>query len=221
MQRITIALSQDLRAIPGVQTFGSHIGQAFLGEEVAGVNFGENWISIDENADYDETVATIKAVVDSYPGVYRDVLTYLNERIEEVLTGAKEPIVVRVYGEDLDASGTRPRRCARLAGIHGIIDDHVDLQVDEPQIEVEVDLPKAARYGLKPGDVRRAAATLVAGEEVGDIFRAGKAYDMVVWSTPETRNNVTSIATCRSTRRPARSCGSGTSRRSGCGPSRT
>ncbi len=75
-----------------------------------------------------------------------------------------------------------------------MIDDHVDLQVDVPQIEVEVDLAKAARYGLKPGDVRRAAATLVAGEEVGDIFRAGKAYDVVVWSTPETRNSVTSIA---------------------------
>jgi Cu/Ag efflux pump CusA len=74
------------------------------------------------------------------------------------------------------------------------VDDHVDLQVDVPQIEVEVDLAKAARYGLKPGDVRRAAATLVAGEEVGDIFRAGKAYDVVVWSTPETRKSVTSIA---------------------------
>ncbi|MDQ1536376.1 MAG: hypothetical protein QOE58_769, partial [Actinomycetota bacterium] len=47
---------------------------------------------------------------------------------------------------------------------------------------------------LKPGDVRRAAATLVAGEEVGDIFRGGKAYDTVVWSIPKTRSSVTSIS---------------------------
>ena len=46
-QRTTIAVSKELRAIPGVRSFGSHIGQAFLGEEIAGVNFGENWISID------------------------------------------------------------------------------------------------------------------------------------------------------------------------------
>ena len=178
-----------------MQTFGSHIGQAFLGEEVAGVNFGENWVSIDENADYDATVAAIEAVVQSYPGVYRDVLTYLNERIEEVLTGAKEPIVVRVYGEDLQTIRDKAHEIeGKLAGIEGITDDHVDLQVDEPQIEVEVNLPTAAKYGLKPGDVRRAAATLVAGEEVGDIFRAGKAYDTVVWSTPETRNNVAAIS---------------------------
>jgi Cu/Ag efflux pump CusA len=70
----------------------------------------------------------------------------------------------------------------------------VDLQVDTPQIQVEVDLARAARYGLKPGDVRRAASTLVAGEEVGDIFRAGKAYDVVVWSTPATRASVASIS---------------------------
>jgi Cu/Ag efflux pump CusA len=57
-----------------------------------------------------------------------------------------------------------------------------------------VDLAKAATYGLKPGDVRRAAATLVAGEEVGDIFRAGKAYDVVVWSKPATRASVASVS---------------------------
>src|SRR5262249_49507814 len=81
-----------------------------------------------------------------------------------------------------------------LAGIPGVVDDHVDFQVDVPQIEVKVDLAKAARYGLKPGDVRRAAATLVAGEEVGDIFRGGRAYDVVVWSTRQSRNSVTSIS---------------------------
>jgi Cu/Ag efflux pump CusA len=60
-------------------------------------------------------------------------------------------------------------------------------------MEVEVNLATAERYGIKPGDVRRAAATLMAGEEVGDIFRDGKAYDVQVWSTPATRTSVTNI----------------------------
>jgi CzcA family heavy metal efflux pump len=193
--RITTQVSQELRAIPGVRSFGSHIGQAFLGEEVAGVNFGENWISIDPKADYDKTLESIEEVVQGYPGLYRDVQTYLNERIEEVLTGAKEPIVIRIYGQDLDTiRGKAAEVQDKLGHIAGIVDNHVDLQADVPQIEVEVDLVKAAEYGLKPGDVRRAASTLVAGEEVGDIFRAGKAYDTVVWSTPETRNNVSVIS---------------------------
>ncbi len=193
--RIVIALGKDLRKVPGVLSFGSHIGQAYQGEEVAGVNFAENWLRIDPNADLDATLAGVRKVIARYPGVYRDVMTYLNERIEEVLTGAKEPIIVRVYGQDLKTLRDEAAQIQhRLAGIRGIADDHTDLQFDTPQIQVEVDLAKAAAYGLKPGDVRRAASTLVAGEEVGDIFRDGKAYDTVVWSTPETRSSVASIS---------------------------
>jgi len=194
-QRMIVRLSGDLRSIPGVRSFGSHIGQAFLGEEIAGVNFGENWISTDPNMDRDQIVEEISAVTESYPGVYRDVQTYLNERIEEVLTGAKEPIVIRIYGSDLHVIRAKADEIEELlAAIPGIKDDHVDLQLDTPQVQVEVDLAKAAVYGLKPGDVRRAASTMVAGEEVGDIFRDGKAYDVMVWSTPETRSNVASIS---------------------------
>jgi CzcA family heavy metal efflux pump len=194
-ERMTLQVSKDLQAIPGVRSFGSHIGQAFLGEEVAGVNFGENWLSIDKDADYDATLTAVQGVLSRYPGVFRDSLTYLNERIEEVLTGAKEPLVVRVYGQDLKVIRAKAAEIQhKVADIAGVTDVHTDLQIDEPQIEVEVDLAKAAAYGLKPGDVRRAASTMVAGEEVGDIFRDGKAYDTVVWTTPETRNNVSAIS---------------------------
>jgi Cu/Ag efflux pump CusA len=80
-----------------------------------------------------------------------------------------------------------------MSDTDGVVDVHTDLEVDVPQIEVEVDLAKAESYGIKPGDVRRAAATTVAGEEVGDVFRDGKAYDVVVWTVPATRSSVTSI----------------------------
>ena len=193
-RRTTVRVSKELRAIPGVRSFGSHIGQAFLGEEVVGVNFGESWISLDDSADLDETLARIHEVTDKYPGLYRDVLTYLNERIEEVLTGAKEPIVVRIYGQNLHIIRDKATELEEaLADVEGLDDLHTDFQADVPQIEVKVKLAQAARYGLKPGDVRRAASTMIAGEEVGDIFRGGKAYDTVVWSTPQTRNDVSDI----------------------------
>ena len=76
----------------------------------SGANFTELWISIDPKADYDKTMAAVQTVVDGYPGLYRDVLTYLSERIKEVLTGASEPIVVRVFGADLRRPATKARR---------------------------------------------------------------------------------------------------------------
>jgi Cu/Ag efflux pump CusA len=193
-RRTIIAVSKDLRAIPGVRTFGSHIGQALLAEEIAGSNFGENWVSVDPSADYDETVAKIQEVVDRYPGIYHDLLTYFNERVDEVLEGSSEAIVVRIFGQDLDELRARADEVKDLMShVPGVVDEHVDFQEDVPQIDVRVDLALARRYGIKPGDVRRAAATLMSGEEVGDIFRDGKAYDVLVWSTPETRNSLTDI----------------------------
>jgi CzcA family heavy metal efflux pump len=193
-RRIVTAASKDLRAIPGVQSFGSHIGQALLAEEIVGANFGENWITIDPNADYDETLAQIQEVVDSYPGLYHDVLTYFNERVDEVLAGSTEPIVIRIFGEDLEELRSEAQEIKHLlAEIPGVAEEHVSFQEDVPQVDVQVNLAAAQRVGLTPGDVRRAAATLVNGEEVGDIFRTGKAYDVDVWSTPETRNSLTDL----------------------------
>jgi len=193
-QRIVTQGSRELRAIPGIRNFGSHIGQALMGEEIVGVNFGENWISVDPKADYDKTLASLQDAVAGYPGVYTDVQTYLNERIKEVLTGTSEAIVVRIYGPDLEVLRNKAAEVEKvLHGIKGVVEAHADFVVDVPQMEVQVDLAKARHFGIKPGDVRRAASTLVAGEEVADIFRGGKAYDVQVWSTPRTRQSVTSI----------------------------
>ena len=57
---------------------------------------------------------------------------------------------------------------------------------------------KAEQYGLKPGDVRRAASTLISGEEVGDIFHEGRIYGVWIWSTPETRESLDDISARRS-----------------------
>ncbi len=194
MERSTTRISRELLAIPGVQSTGAHIGQALLGEEVAGVNLGEIWVSLSPQADYTTTLDRIRSVTNGYPGLFREVQTYLDERISEVLTGGKEPIVVRTYGEDLKTLRAKSDQILRLVStVPGVMDAHRDISSDVPQAEVTVNLARAERYGLKPGDVRRDAATLVAGEEVGDIFRAGKAYDTVVWSPPQTRHSFSDI----------------------------
>jgi CzcA family heavy metal efflux pump len=193
-KRIVTEASKDFRAVPGVHSFGSHIGQAFLAEEVVGPNFGENWFSIDRNADYDETIRKLEHVVDSYPGVFRELLTYLRERIDEVLAGTTEPIVVRIYGDDLKAIRHQANIVkAELQDVSGVDEVNTELQNDVPEVEVKEDLAAGRRYGLKPGDVRRAVSTFVASEEVGDIFRGARAYDVHVWSNSESRRNLSDI----------------------------
>ncbi len=196
--RVTARAYDELSKIPGVRNFGSHIGQALIMDEVYGVYFGENWISIDPKVDYDKTLAAVQTAVDGYPGLVRDVQTYLKERIREVLTGSPTAITVRIFGEDLAILRAKADEVKKsMEDIPGIVDLKVESLKEIPQIDVKVDLEKANYYGVKPGDVRRTAAALVAGTEVGDIFRDGKAYDVNVWSTPENRNSVGAIRDLR------------------------
>jgi CzcA family heavy metal efflux pump len=182
MNRITIQGSKELRNIPGVQNFGAHIGQALIMDEVVGMYFGENWISVDPAVDYDETLDAIQTAVDGYPG------------LREVLTGSHEAVTIRIYGRELDILRDKAEDVRdALVGIEGLIDLHVEFQEEIPQVEVTVDLEKAAFYGIKPGDVRRAATTLVASEEMGDIHIGHRTYDVNVWSVPEARNSLTDI----------------------------
>ncbi|HXF71422.1 MAG TPA: efflux RND transporter permease subunit [Actinomycetota bacterium] len=194
MVRTTRLVNRELLSIPGVRNAGSHIGQALLMDEVVGTYFGENWVSVSPSVDYDETVARIQDTVSRYPGIYHDVQTYLKERIREVLTGTSEAITVRIFGPDLGLLREKAEEVNEILGsIPGVIDNHVEFQEEIPQIQVEVDLDAAQRYGVKPGDVRRQAAYLIAGEEAGDIFRGGKAYDVQFWSTPETRESLSDV----------------------------
>jgi CzcA family heavy metal efflux pump len=194
MVRTTQRVNAELLQVPGVLNAGSHIGQALLMDEVVGMYFGENWVSVDPAVDYDTTVERIQATVDGYPGIFRDVQTYLKERIREVLTGSSEAITVRIFGPDLELLREKGAEVNELLGtVPGVVENHVEFQEDIPQIRVAVDLDAAKQHGVKPGDVRRAAAYMVAGEEAGDLFRGGKAYDVQLWTTPDTRETLTDI----------------------------
>jgi len=194
MWRITAQACNELMTIPGVRNCGSHIGQAMSADEPYGIYFTENWISVDPSVDYDKTLAAVQETVDGYPGLVRDVQTYLKERIREVLTGSSDTVVIRIYGQELEVLREKSDEVlAALEGIEGIADLKKELHMETPQVEIEVDLAKAQQYGLKPGDVRRASAFLLQGEEVGDIYIGGKTYDVNVWSTPETRHSLSDI----------------------------
>ena len=74
-----------------------------------------------------------------------------------------------------------------------MVDAHASFQTDLPHIEVEPNLEAARRHGLTPGDIRRQASTLVASEEVSDIYSGGRAYDVHVTAIPSARNSVTDV----------------------------
>ena len=192
--RVIAQATAELRSVPGVRNVGSHVGRAILSDSIVNVNAGEIWVTIDPAADYGGTVTAIRDAVEGYPGFATSVATYPEQRVDEVLFGTEADVFVRVYGQDLTTLGDRAEQVRlAMAGVGGVVDPTVELRGEEPSIEVEVDLAAAQRYGVKAGDVRRAATTLLSGIEAGLLFEDQKVFEVVVWGTPELRTSLTSV----------------------------
>jgi CzcA family heavy metal efflux pump len=183
-----------LKEVPAIDSCASHSGQALLGDEIHGVNFDEQWIHFKPGIDYDKSVAQIRDVIDSYPGLYRTVQTYLRERVKEVLSGASESIVVRTFGPDIKVLEKKASEIVkRMSTVDGVIDAQVEQIEQIPQIQIQVKPAAARRHGITASEVRRDSSALIASEEVGDLFYGGQAYDVHVWTIPSARDSVTDI----------------------------
>jgi Cu/Ag efflux pump CusA len=194
MSRIAGLISSELRSVPGVRNVSAHVGRAVMSDKLTSIDSGELRVSIDPTADYDATVAAIKDAVAGYPGLSPQVLTYLQAKVLEELSGTDNSLVVRVYGEDMNTLRKKAEDVNEiLSRTVGIVTSEVQYPVQMPTLEIEVDIGKANRYGLKPGDVRRAATSLVSGIQVGSLFEDQKVFDVMVYGSPQTRHSVSAI----------------------------
>ena len=195
MVRLVDRLTSELRAIPGIRNAGALIGRAVFGDQVVGMNSAEVCVSIAPTANYEATVAAVHKAVNGYSGVKCEVQTYLKRVSDQVVTGPGAPIVVRLYGQEWTTLRDKAEELRQsFSGIAGVTDVKLNLPVEEPTLEVEVDLDAATRHGINPGSVRRAASALMNGIQVGSLFQEQKVFDVVVWSTPKTRGNLTDVS---------------------------
>jgi Cu/Ag efflux pump CusA len=190
MDRITGAASAELRHVSGVRDVGAHVGRALGSDEVVDVNAGEMWVSLNDSADYDGTLAAVRRVLHGYPGLASTIESYTQDRVDAVNAdaGTGSDLAVRVYGTDLATlHSTAQELSRRVARVNGVVEPKVLEQPQQPTLEVKVDLDAAQKYGMAPGDVRRAASTFFAGTLVGNLYQDQRIFDVVVWSTPSTR----------------------------------
>ncbi|MBA2632107.1 MAG: efflux RND transporter permease subunit [Chloroflexi bacterium] len=184
----------ELLEVDGIRDVVGQVGRAIMSDEVGNVDSSQLWISLDPDAAHEPTLSAVRGVLDGFAGLTPTVDTYLGHQTADMAQRRDDAVVVRLYGP---APGVLEEHAAAVrtaaADVPGVSDAMVDPIVREPQVEVEVDLDAAGRHGLKPGDVRRAASTLISGIEVGSLFEDQKVFDVVVWGVPELRESVASL----------------------------
>jgi len=190
MTALAAALVQDLEGLPGVDEANAQIGRAVMSDQDVDVNQGQIWVSMNRSADYDATVASVAETAAAHESLSADVRTYSDLRVHDVLGEDKNDIAVRVYGNDQTALDEMAAELgAGIARIEGVSGVRIESAPEQSTIEVHVDLAKAQALGVKPGDVRRAAASLLGGITVGNLFEEQKVFDVVVWGAPHVRDD--------------------------------
>jgi len=195
LDRLAAQTSQQLTALPAVADVAATVGRAVSSDQIVSTNSAEIWVTIKPGAAYDRAVGQVRAIADGMPGVAGTVGTYESDSMGGVLAAAPGALTVRLYGSDYGELARLGRQVeAVMARISGLGPARMQLPASQPTLNVAVDLAAATRNGVKPGDIRREAATLLSGLTVGNFFEQQKVFDVVVQGTPAVRSSLTSVS---------------------------
>ena len=176
-------ISADVLGLPYVQTIEQQIGRAELGEDTWGPHRSEFHVELKPDATIDQTVAQdqLRAILEKYPGVQSEVVTFLGDRISESLSGETAQVAVKVFGDDLDAlDGAADKIVAALGKIPGIVDLQFKRQSGTPTLAIELRPEALAASGLKAQEVLDAVELAYAGKVVGQTYRGTRTVDVAV-----------------------------------------
>ena len=194
MRAIAGQAVDEIGSLEGIDDVTAQIGRAAISDQVVDVNQAEIWVKLGPDAEYDAAVDSIEDAMSDYTDVATEVVTYSDQRVTDLLQQPGDDIAVRLYGTDADVLDAKADEVAQAMGdVDGVRDVAVGTAPQEPTVEVQVDLDRAEALGIKPGDVRRAAASMLGGITVGNLFQEQKVFDVVVWGAPQIRESVEDI----------------------------
>jgi multidrug efflux pump subunit AcrB len=194
MERVTSRAADELRAVPGIREVGTQFGRAVGGDQTTqDVSSGQMWLSLSSSADYARTMSRIRSVLAGYVGMRHDLVTYEGSQLSAA-QATSSAVTIRLYGQDDDVLRDQAQLVVRqLSAVPGLVNPVAAKVPQEPTLQIKVDLSKAQKYGLKPGDVRRATATLVYGLLVGNLYQDQRIFDVVVVGQPSLTGDIASV----------------------------
>lgn len=183
MRRIGTQISDELLKINTIRSVEEQIGRAEGGEDTWGPHRGEIHIELkpDPEIDQAKTQEQIRAVMESFPGIQSEVLTFLGDRISETIAGETAPVVISIYGDDLDLLDSKALEVAKvLKTIPEASDIRVEASSDSPRILVQLRPERISELGFRPVDVLETVETACQGTIVSKIYEGEKVFGIRV-----------------------------------------
>jgi CzcA family heavy metal efflux pump len=196
MLRLGKRISEALLANPSVATVEQQIGRAELGEDTWGPNRSEFHVELKSvsGKGQEETAKQLEDTLKSFPGISYEVLTFLGDRIGETIAGETAPVVVNIFGEDLDLLDRKAREVAKvLNGISTNANVNVKAPSGAPRQVVRLRFDRLSRFGFRPADVLDAVQTAYRGAIVSQIYEANRTATIAVILDPGERRDPEAI----------------------------
>lgn len=171
-------------------------GRAPGDADAGGVTLGHLDVELSDVGiqDREDAIAKLREEFDKLPGVAPSIGGFISHRMDEVLSGVRSAIAVKVFGPELPQLrilGTQVRDL--MSDIPGVVDLQLEPQVPIRQVQIHFDRPAAARYGLTVGDLSDTLETALNGRVVSQVLEQQQLFDLIVWLKEDFRNNLDTI----------------------------
>ncbi|MBC8751306.1 MULTISPECIES: efflux RND transporter permease subunit [Paraburkholderia] len=191
--RIGTRVSQALMQVPGVRLVAQRAGRANEVVDPVGVQLSEFEVDLKpmSASGQSATLRRVQQMLARFPGLTTSVNTFLVERINETISGATAPVVVSVFGDNLDVIDRKAQDIARLLGtIRGAASVQVESPPGIPELDVRLKPDQLSRWGFRPVEVLDAIQSAYQGATVAQTYEGSRTYDVTVVLAPGARQSL-------------------------------
>lgn len=189
-----------LEEYPEIEQVVSKFGVSDVPTDPMPMDIGDSFIILKPKSEWvsasskDELISKIKETISVVPGVSFEFSQPVEMRFNELLTGVREDVAVKLYGENLDVLADKAQEMGSIiATVDGVGDMKVEAISGLPQITVDYNREKLAQYGLTISQLNGLVETAFAGGKAGVIFEGEKRFDLVVRLDDSERENIESL----------------------------
>lgn len=194
--RIGMAIQNALKADPRFESVQLRAGRAPGDPDAASVNLAHLDVELSEAAmkNRPATIQALRQIMGQFPGVVTNIGGFISHRMDEVLSGVRSAIAIKVFGPDLQELRRIGEQVeTSIKDVKGLVDLQLEPQIPIRQVQIQFDRDAAARYGLTLTQVSNFAETALNGRIVSQVSDGQQLVDLMVWVTKSARNNLDAI----------------------------
>ncbi len=193
-------VQRELMKFPEVVTVVSKIGTAEIATDPMGPNLSDPIVVLKPRKEWktakskEELVEKIRESLSKIPGIGLNVSQPIALRVDELISGVKSQIAIKLFGDDMDVLKNKADEIAKIVSkVKGVEDLRVEQVSGQSYVEININRRQIARYGINVADVQEIIETAIGGKAATQVFEGEKRFDVLLRFPEDKRNSIETI----------------------------